>query len=46
MDAYTVVEPWTMVIKALDAPVADGTVARSRRPQDRAVRAHLAWVHR
>ena len=40
-NAHAVVEPWAVMVEALDAPVADGAVARARGPQNETVGAHL-----
>ena len=46
LDADTVVDPGAVVVEALDALVADGTVARARRPNDLAVRTQLHRVYK
>ena len=44
VDADAVVQPWAMVVEALDTPIADGAVARSGRSEHLTVGAHLARV--
>ena len=41
-DAHAVVEPWAVMVEALDAAITDGAVARARGAQDETVGAHLA----
>lgn len=41
LDAHAVIKPWTMMIEPFNASVADGAVARTRRPQNATVWTHL-----
>jgi hypothetical protein len=41
----TVVNPWTVMVKSFNAPVAYGAVLASRSSKDLAIRTHLTWVH-
>lgn len=42
VDSDAVIEPWAVVVEALDAPVADGAVAGARRAKHKTIGAHLA----
>ena len=43
--AYTIIDPWTVVVESLHTPIADGAVAGSRRPQHLTVGAHLTGMY-
>jgi hypothetical protein len=43
-DAYAVVDPGAMVVEALNAAVADGTMPRPGRPDDFALRTQVCRV--
>lgn len=43
-NSHAIVQPWTVMVKAFNASIADGAVAGARCADDETVGAHLTWM--
>ena len=44
-NSHAIVQPWTVMVEALNTSIADGTVAGARCANDKAIGAHLTWMN-
>jgi hypothetical protein len=43
-DTHTIIDPWTVMVKALNTSPAKGTMPRTICPDDLAVRTQKDWI--